>query len=92
MHRRDPAASSVRSHCACAEPAPDERQRHRRLVVEPLLVVDDDEHRLGAGCVGDKAQDRQADEERIEAVVLRLAEYAVECASLEFGQSREAVE
>jgi hypothetical protein len=37
------------------------------------------------GCLGDEAQDREADEEWIEGVVLRLAEYAVECASLGFG-------
>ena len=75
-----------------AEPAPHERQRQRRLVIEPLRVVDEDEDGLGAGCLGDEAQDREADEEWIEGVVLRSAEYAVECASLGFGQSLDAVE
>ena len=75
-----------------AEPAPHERQRHRRLVIEPLRVVDDDEDGLRAGCLGDEAQDREADEERVEGVVLRLAEHGVECASLRFGQSLDAVE
>ena len=34
-----------------AEPAPHERQRHRRLVIEPLRVVDEDEDGLCAGCL-----------------------------------------
>jgi hypothetical protein len=76
-----------------AEPAPDERQRHHRLVVEPLLVVDDDEHGLGAGCVGDEAQDRQADEERIEGVVVHSSfEDGVERDALGFSELIDAVE
>ena len=86
------AHGDERRHAFRAEPAPHERQRHRRLVIEPLRVVDDDEDGLRAGCLGDEAQDREADEEWIEGVVLRLAEYAVECASLRFGQSLDAVE
>ena len=80
------AHGDERSPRVRAEPAPHERQRHRRLVVEPLGVVDDDEDGLGAGGLGDEAQDREADEERVEGVVLRLAEYAVQCGSLRFGE------
>ena len=75
-----------------AEPAPHERQRQRRLVIEPLRVVDEDEDGLRTGCLGDEAQNREADEEWVEGVVLRSAEYAVECASLGFGQPLDAVE
>ena len=75
-----------------AEPAPDERQRHRRLVVEPLGVVDDDEERLGASGFGDEAQDRQADEERVEGVVLRTSECGVQRDPLRCGELPEVVE
>ena len=81
-----------RRHAFRPEPAPHERQRHRRLVIEPLRVVDEDEDGPGAGCFGDEAQDREPDEEWIDGVVPRLAEYAVECASLRLGQSLDAVE
>ena len=86
------AHGDERRHAFRAESAPHERQRQRRLVIEPLGVVDEDEDGLCAGCLGEEAQDGEADEEWIGGVVLRLAEYAVECASLGFGQSLDAVE
>ena len=86
------AHGDERRHAFRAEPAAHERQRHRRLVIEPLRVVDEDEDGLRAGCLGDEAQDCEADEEWIEGLVLRRAEYAGECASLRFGESLDAVD
>ena len=74
------------------EAAAHERQRHRRLVIDPLGVVDDNQYRLCAGCLLGQAQDGETDAERIERVVLRLAEHGLECGSLRLGQSVDAVE
>jgi hypothetical protein len=45
--------------------AGDERQRARRLAIEPLRVVDDDEERPLLRGLGKQPQDRQSDKERI---------------------------
>ena len=74
------------------EAAAHERQRHRRLVIDPLRVVDDNEYGLRAGCLLGQAQDGETDAERVERVVLRLAEHGLECGSLRLGQSVDAVE
>jgi hypothetical protein len=65
-----------------AEPAAHERQCHRRLFVDPLRVLDDDEQGLSPGCLGDEAQEGEADQERVESLMVGVAEHAVERRSL----------
>ena len=55
-HERDPLRQQAASH---------ERERARRRTVEPLRVVDDAQERLLLGGLGQQAEDRQPDEERI---------------------------
>ena len=81
--RGDPFAVEAAAH---------ERQRHRRLVIDPLRVVDDNEYGLCAGCLLGQAQDGETDAERVERVVLRLPEHGLECGSLRLGQGVDAVE
>ena len=50
------------------------------------------EERLGASGVGDEVQDRQADEERVERVVLHASECCVQRDPLRFGELPDVVE
>ena len=55
-HERDPLRQQAARH---------ERQRPRRRTVEPLRVIDDSKEWLLLGGLGQQAEDRQSDQERI---------------------------
>ena len=74
-----------------AKSASHERQRQRRLVVDPLRVVDDDEHGLRTGSLLGETQHGEADPERVERLVLRVAEHRVDDTPLRFGERVDAV-
>ena len=79
-------------HPFSAEAAPDERQCRRRLVVQPLRVVDDDQDGLAGRGIGHEAQHGEADEERVEGLVLHLPSTGVHRGALGFGELAQTLE
>ena len=55
-HERDPLRQQAAGH---------ERERARRRTIEPLRVIDDTQERPLLGSLGQQAEDRQSDQERI---------------------------
>jgi hypothetical protein len=76
-----------------SEQAPgDERERQRRGLIEPLGVVDDAEHGLLLGDIGEQAQHGQPDEEPIGSVACAQAERDLEGLALRDRESLEPSE
>ena len=71
-HERDLLRQQAASH---------ERERPRRRTIEPLRVIDDTEERPLLRGLGQQAEDRQSDQERIRALARALSPNATPSAS-----------
>ena len=86
------AGGDEHCHALGPESAGDEGDHRCRLVVQPLRVVDDHQHRLNSSGLAEQAQHRQRDDERVERRVLDPAERGVECVALSVDKGAGVVE
>jgi hypothetical protein len=72
--------------------AADEREHRGRLLVQPLGVVSDEQDRLFASDLGEEAEHRQSDHERIELVVVSFADDPFDHRSLGGSERTDSVD